>query len=389
MANELTYTTLENQIAPRATYPSYDANIQARWTTWMLVETLLGQSALWGSTPTGVWTVDSSCDGVTAGTAGDMVDYWWNSGTFDDTLMPSVNASNTGPFAWFVLKSPANLGGTGVFNYMTISLDAPVSSTNYFGPIISFSKTQPTGGSTTVRPSAADNYFMTDVTGGNTFYVADRSIVQDHYTHTVLSTRGDFYFWTSFTGSGNMFSSVFHTLLQDTKSVDLNKTVSYAWGVPAQTVNHVSCFVFNGNLGDTSIFKTGNGQYGYWQSSRLRCRNYDGTATVIATLGAMGDPVNASAMQTSNAPLYASNESDGSFNEWYCPVFSTYEPTSTFAATADPTKPHRELKGRIADVKNVSGALLQCAVRPASAPYEYIKLGDLWFPWTASTGPEI
>ena len=51
----------------------------------------------WDTEPTGIWTVDHSCDGVTAGTPGDGVDRWIDTG--------DIIAHNPGNnHSWMVLN---------------------------------------------------------------------------------------------------------------------------------------------------------------------------------------------------------------------------------------------------------------------------------------------
>lgn len=91
--------------------------------------------------PTGLWTIDSMCDGTTAGTAGDGVNRWGT--TF--TPANQVYAAEGSAHSWAVLHH------SGLGLYLVINLTNGTYQASF-----SVSKTQPTGGTTTNRPKAAD-----------------------------------------------------------------------------------------------------------------------------------------------------------------------------------------------------------------------------------------
>lgn len=101
-----------------------------------------------GSSP---WTTRYSCNSVTAGVAGDGVDRWTTDG--------NVVFANTGGAvrSWYVLRQPGIGGGSGA----EMCLDCGVDNTNGSRIRVSFSPSAGfTGGSTTVTPTATDQFWI-------------------------------------------------------------------------------------------------------------------------------------------------------------------------------------------------------------------------------------
>lgn len=396
MATELTYDSLVNVQAPDAdeAYAPWTAETQSKWATWFLVKALAGGVGSFAPTasPRGKWTIDYSCDGTTGGTGtqGDLQDRW---GT---TFTPSKLLHGDTTFSWAVLKSPAGLAGDGLFSYMLISLDRADGS-GYVTPNIFFSRAGFTGGTKNARPTATDEYGLPGTSAYGAWsppytanYITDQGTSgSNHYCHLVLSTRGDFFFWTSYTGLGSMFSTLMHVRIQDTKAADGYKMLSFYYGQPGLNCGNGDCY--GAPVPNTSYVNTGlalGGAYG----SMGRGRNYDGSAVVqlcaaVPYIHSVGDP-----FATAGGPAYSDNESDGTYSEWYVPVFSTYEGNTNFNdSRINGSKPHRELKGRLPDVLVASGTLSSCALRPASPSptYDYIKVGQFWFPWPVAVTPQV
>lgn len=88
------------------------------------------------------FAVDFSCDGVTAGAAGDGVDRWVINTDLDWAISGSAHS-------WTVVKQPAMTGGT-----LYVCIDLNSASVNQCSVIIS--RAGFTGGTTTNRPTATD-----------------------------------------------------------------------------------------------------------------------------------------------------------------------------------------------------------------------------------------
>ena len=275
---------------------------------------------------------------------------------------------------------------------MIVALDVSHPSTDFYGPSITFSKVQPTGGTTTARPTASDEIPLPNLAENVTWhnnYIVDRNILRDVWTHTIISTRGDFYFYTSFTGCNSMFSSVFHVKVSDSKSADTNKTVSHYFGYDGNNVS--TSFASPTGTNQVRVFTAPYDGFSPL-GSRLRGRNYPASGSEVVQL-AFAEPYfgTSGSISSSLTPGYLANESDSTYNEWYIPVFSTFSVASSRSLTVDFAKKHSELKGRMPDVKMASGVLVECTLRPAtpSPTYDYLKLGSMWFPWASSEAPEI
>jgi hypothetical protein len=104
-----------------------------------IVDSLLGFS----SSP---WTVDHSCDSVTAGTPGDGVNRW----SADNKL---VWQTNSAPRSWIVLKQ------TGILSTLQLLISLEANDANVEGDRVTCAYSIGglfTGGTTTARPTATD-----------------------------------------------------------------------------------------------------------------------------------------------------------------------------------------------------------------------------------------
>ena len=115
-------------------------------------------------TPTNPWTVRYSCNGTTAGTAGDGVDRWQSLSDMNPGQMTGVNSLTSAARSWIVLKN-TTLDGGGNFQVLFDWLsDTNLGSTfwgDYGSCVMYVSRTAGfTGGTTTSRPTATDEVFL-------------------------------------------------------------------------------------------------------------------------------------------------------------------------------------------------------------------------------------
>jgi hypothetical protein len=137
----------------------------------------------------GLWTCYYSCDGVTAGTANDGVDRW--GATFDFTKY--VVGSGVVPRSWMVLKSPL-MNGLNWYLIMYLSGTTQTDLTMYL------SKAAPTGGTTTARPTATDEWDFGTALTSWTIASGGPYLVKPHMC---LSATGDFIFFPAVSGTPN------------------------------------------------------------------------------------------------------------------------------------------------------------------------------------------
>lgn len=170
--------------------------------------------------PTGTWTMYYSCDGTTSGTANDGVD---RIGT-DPTKL--VRAAAGVAHSWFVLKSPT-------MSTPTFSPGAPfylifdvAGSTDQVFWTVWGSKSAPTGGTTTARPTATDEWQFS-----NTATYLNDNTASDCRTNMVLCTDGSFLFFTTKVGTGYVNYAMTFLLLADSLASD---------GYPLFTMNTYS-----------------------------------------------------------------------------------------------------------------------------------------------------
>lgn len=172
------------------------AENQADFWAWYIVQLALGrlaytdQSVAAVASPTGVWTVAGSSDGVTAGMDG--VDRWTS--TFNAAKI--VHASAGSAHSWIVLYNAA----LGVW----LTLDFASASVSQVIPYFAYAA--PTGGSVTARPTST-------IEVGNGVGVAwfDSTAGSTRKARGVLCTDGTFFASASKDG-GSLVNSGFYVL---------------------------------------------------------------------------------------------------------------------------------------------------------------------------------
>jgi hypothetical protein len=180
MAYERTWTFSFNN-----GYRAETALDQTRWQLWATKAILCGQL---GGLVSGIWSVYSSCDSLTAGNAdGPGTDRWGSTYTASKIVLGTAGNVHS----WVVLKSPTMANG--LVCYLTISFDGTSSQGS-----TTFSKTAPSAGSTTANPTAADSWTMAATTG-----TYNPAVVGTYTrTHLCLSSTGDFYLFQNQAGVG-------------------------------------------------------------------------------------------------------------------------------------------------------------------------------------------
>lgn len=158
---------------------------QTKYQLWALKAMLLGQM---GGFTLGVWTIDSSCNSLVAGTPGDGVDRW-HSGVY--TAGDIVQAAAASPHSWFVLRSPT-MNGTNFYLLITADSATATSAT------IFMAKTQFTGGTTTANPTSPDSWGVGSATA--VIWNAGSSSGILNRFNMILSDMGDFVYFPIQTG---------------------------------------------------------------------------------------------------------------------------------------------------------------------------------------------
>lgn len=149
---------------------------------WILKNMLRGEL---GTAVSGLWNVYYSCDGTTAGTAGDGVDRWGTTYT-----LPGINDSANapgGPKPWMVLTR--SIGGVTVYLTLkgstaggTLSLDAAPMDLSYIAP---------TGGNATTLPTVGTQLWITNLPSSPTY---NSDVTSNRRNYGGVTTLGDFWF---------------------------------------------------------------------------------------------------------------------------------------------------------------------------------------------------
>jgi hypothetical protein len=198
-----------------------------RYTLWFIAATLTGNFG--GITGAGLWTLYASSDSVTAGT--DSTDRWQLAGPYDGTKI--VRGASTAAHSWIVLKSPYVNGS---YWYLIISFN----TSNDLYIKISWSKTAPSGGSTTATPSDATTGWGFGSTSlpTATEQLFSQSSATAHRFCMALAEDGQFFFFGLKTGQSFLTHTLWFVPLYGYRSSDQYPV--FTWGSFATTgvLNH-------------------------------------------------------------------------------------------------------------------------------------------------------
>lgn len=137
-----------------------------------------------------VWTVKYSCDGTTAGVAGDGIDRW-------ASIANVIFANNGVAHSWFVLEN-TTLG-------YQVCIDCNNAAATNVGFVAAEIATPFTGGTTLTRPTATNEFQMGSTSTGPTVnftFITDVTTGNFNWTHYITADDGQFFFLVSRTGLG-------------------------------------------------------------------------------------------------------------------------------------------------------------------------------------------
>lgn len=232
---------------------------------------------------------------------------------------------------WHVLKSPTALGPY----YIIIDSN---SSTQGLVSII-LSKTAPTGGTTTARPTSIDEVNqwqnMSLTNGTNNF---------TYRWHGSLATDGCFNFMTSYDGHGGFYSTAIFQVPAETKSLDSYPAILFWAGsdVRPLTSNLINVGYFAGRSRNGAVTLLVNGcTYTYGANAAMFSQFY---TTTDYTDG-----------QYDDLPIYLYN----------------------------PTAGYKSIRGRWIDVRFGPGSLPQGAIESSQTSITGIYNGNVWMPYNS------
>lgn len=193
-------------------------------TLWVIKQLLIGVlSGTNAGTPPPAgsrWSVVGSSDAVTAGM--DTTDRWGQV-FFDASKMVRVAAAGT-PHSWIVLKSPDALGP------IYLVLDYVAGTDNAYS--VTGTKVLPTGGTTSTAPTTVQSWTHAPMGFG-------LAAAQIHKVHRITDANGAFYL--VITTGGTAVASLICVDLEDARSTDAHKVVTYAGsGALALTLSNLS-----------------------------------------------------------------------------------------------------------------------------------------------------
>lgn len=292
-----------------------------------LLRTLKNLLVGFGSNP---WTVRYSCNGTTAGTAGDAVDRWTN----DAAIVRSGGAHS-----WIVLRQ------TGIASNFEFCIDCSNVTSGWLTMVISPSAGF-TGGTTTARPTATDEIVLIN----NTTWASGAQDVQ-HQIHAWQSTDGQCTRVAIWYGGTNMCTFMLFDKPDNPVS---------GWTSPSIS------FIVNGNATVAATY-TGLGS----SSGPARGR---GTTTI--TLGLTGESFASSSFLPNLTNIGDTpNESDGTWSQFPIGIASV-------------TTANRGRKGSLFDLWWKPFGLANGTTSPSDASRVLITMGPFILPWTAdATAP--
>jgi hypothetical protein len=320
---------------------------------WFIKAALTGQT---GGLSAGLWTCYYSCDGTTAGTAGDGIDRW--TASYDATKIVNANAGSA--HSWMVLRSPANFVRTGVYLYMIIDV---VASTNAL--TLTFCVGAPTAGSTTAAPTqGASAWHHTGIQW------SDGTLTQ-HF-HCSLSSEGAFFLFNSKDTTYFVMGGLIVSKLADTRTLDTVPVVSFisygssspgAFGIPSETYSTMGIQAYR--LAGVSGFGWGSSYGGGEQSVCVLLYN------ILDTFTGGRQPL---ATNLSYAQFYDSFETTSGTD---LPVY-LFCPAGQAGGWT--------IKGRVPDLRICSSNGINVgSVAPGPAgPVTTISMGATWFPTGAA-----
>jgi len=272
------------------------------------------------------WTVQYSCDGTTAGTAGDGVDRW-----------PSTGYTFNSNYCWTVLKQ----AGSASSNLQICIVCAfGGSSRFYVSPNAGF-----TGGTTSAAPTATDSISY----GGTTNALVVSTVSANRALHAMQSTDGKCtrYFLTR---SGRVEAIFLHDQILNSV-VGLTYPEVYCgtpYPNPSSVVNMQSASL-TPVAGNFNFY-----QSGAWVSAAMTAEGfYTGPATASSPAGS------------------AANDFTG---EW--PMF----PLGYFGVTSG----SRGRLGTATDLWLGNDGVANCSAYPNDTSYQFAQYGNLILPWNGT-----
>lgn len=278
------------------------------------------------------WTVAGSSDGTTG--AMDSVDRWTGPGD----LLWAPSASTTTPVGWIVLES---------VNADQLLLSCRASSAFFFGRYLKIVWSPSggfTGGSSTVDPTATDEIFMSNPSGGGP-WLANNGFAAVYKTHVMQSNDGK-HTWVFFCYNN---SCTTRWLL----SAGLDPVTG--WNLPV--IASISNSATNTELNGPTFSQLVN--------STLTTRGMDDTGGTVmnmsfSTEGTLGDAM--------GEEFTVPNELSGEQHLTPCGIASS---------TATTKGRH----GRIPDIWFTNNLLVTGTTFPADATRQFAQFGDVVVPW--------
>ncbi len=287
-----------------------------------------------GGATLGLWTVYYSCDGVTAGSPGDLVDRWGT--TYDRTKL--VVAADGVAHSWTVLKSSTTPALYLILDYSN------GSSLTTSGRLL-MSKDAPTDGSVTNAPAPANEWGWPT----SEYLTFAEDTTRNHRMNGWLSTDGSmFVIATGMQGAGCLSFALLHAKLADANPLD-----QYPYVLAG------AFYAYTRGAWTSSVL-------GHSASS-VRMRNWDGDTAASSFI----EPFAAGSIYAFYYISKAGLAPSGDHPDW--PIWVINCETASSKSL---------IRGRIEDVFYCSSNMPIPSAEPNNAPPQSIIFGDFWLPGT-------
>lgn len=292
------------------------------------------------------WTVVYSCNGTTAGTAGDGVDRWGSDLSDTSNIVHGAGPANTR--SWIVLKQ------TGIATNFQICIDL-IYGTSDMDVVYSYSAGF-TGGTTTARPTATDEIVLT-----SNYSIFDTGTTTNDIFHMMMSTDGQV---------TRMFMCSSDGLIYGILSFEVPKFPPTEWTTP-----HVCLCTFINSSNDTSTYdilckatQKANGA-GAWTAFLNPLTNTtEKIFLYLSTEGCFSD-------QVGNLDYAGVNQISGKYEMYPVGVLCTLAP-------------FRGRHGTLYDLWFIP-QYIRSGTTFATTGSTYVSFGVLASPWDGSTIPNV
>lgn len=297
----------------------------------------------------GLWTVEGSSDGATAGM--DATDRWTDTYTPAKLVWAAIGTARS----WIVLKSPAAMGPYYLLIDCTGNTDGSTAWIMMWASKAAF-----TGGSITARPTSTKEWAVhPPATVSPLRLQIWDGVVNGHNLHYTADANGNFWYADSKNGTGIFHFCLGFQVLSETRSLDTQKGFT------------LGCF----NTAGRGAFDLGSG---VWTTSGQAAGHIGGRTSTDSASSVAAQDINLSFvnMISSWANQTVANSIDGTFDVW--PVYVGSNNAAVMGSGSRGRLPDTALVGGSA----VGNGAIPGSSAPSSGAQEQMVVGNILLPFS-------